>query len=206
MMHHGDLSSSGGSVESEQPNLRRGESIGSVTTPTGPPDHYGRPQAESPLMMLGELDRIQTDLLTSHRLSNGSNAAAGFTADDMMNSGSARLTDPGDGAGRARRDSTQSRGSLISQQSRRERAEGFRRRRSASICSDRDQPQPHQLQQQQNNSYEDDELRTPVNEMNLSMDDMMTPTASQAPFPHHQHHHHHPQYQKSVSFEDEDQW
>lgn len=150
-------------------------------------------------MMLGELDRIQSDLLTSHRLSNGS-AVQGEEMLSSMNGGNARMYDPHSSEGtimRPRRDSVQSRSSLISQQSRRERAEGFRRRRSASICSDRDQPQ--------HNSYEEenaDELRTPVNELNLSMDDSTTPIASQAPFPHH----HHGQYQKSLSYEDDDHW
>lgn len=187
MMHHGDLSSSGGSVESEQPMVRRRESIASVTTPTGQemPGNFGGMNSESPLMM-GELDRLQTDMLTSR----------GQEDQPLMNdyrsgSGIGPTIEPLD----HRRGSIQSRLSQMSQQSRRERAEHFRRRRSSSICSDRDRDREHASPY---NSYDDE--RTPVNEMNLSLDmNDMTPIATQVPFP--------PQSQyKSVSFEEEDMY
>ena len=186
MMHHGDLSSSGGSVESEQPMTRRRESIASVTTPTGQelPSNYGGMTSESPLMM-GELDRLQTDMLTSR----------GQEDQQLMNdygrSGSGPTIEPLD----HRRGSIQSRLSQMSQQSRRERAEHFRRRRSSSICSERDRDREHVSPY---TSYEDE--RTPVNEMNLSLDmNDMTPIATQVPFPSQS------QY-KSVSFEEEDMY
>ena len=155
--------------------------------------------------MLGELDRLQSDLLSSHRNSNGSTgmmtiAETEYGHHDPYGSGNNRpepspqqsLTDL---SGR-RRDSIASRSS---QQSRRERAEGFRRRRSASICSDRDRDVPVQQQSSSpyNNSFDEND-RTPVNEMNLSIDmNDVTPDASMVPFPGHQ---------KSISFEDDDQW
>lgn len=234
-MHHGDLSSSGGSVDSELPNLRRGtsnyqfpsllfnfkgvlsiflihrnpkgESIGSVTTPTGPTDfgNQHRSLTESPLMMLGELDRLQSDMLSGHRLSNDSNATLVGALDHQhdFNGASNRPADSSlqhSSTDLRRRDSIQSRSSQISQQSRRERAEGFRRRRSASICSDRDRDQqlgePYSSSPY-NNSFDEND-RTPVNEINVSMDmNDMTPDVTHAPFPPHQ---------KSVSFEEDDNW
>lgn len=194
MMHHGDLSSSGGSVESEQPMLRRGESNASVTTPTGPEGHsdFRGMMSESPLMMMGELDRLQTDLLTSHRRTSNSSGQELDTTNDYR-AGSGSMIGPAEQADH-RRGSIQSRLSQMSQQSRRERAEHFRRRRSSSICSDRDRDREHASPY---NSYEDE--RTPVNEINLSLDmNDMTPIATQVPFPSQQ------QYNKSVSFEEDD--
>jgi hypothetical protein len=147
------------------------------------PGNFGGMNSESPLMM-GELDRLQTDMLTSR----------GQEDQPLMNdyrSGSGPTIEPLD----HRRGSIQSRLSQMSQQSRRERAEHFRRRRSSSICSDRDRDREHASPY---NSYDDE--RTPVNEMNLSLDmNDMTPIATQVPFP--------PQSQyKSVSFEEEDMY
>ncbi len=196
MMNHGDLSSSGGSVESEQPMLRRGESNATdVTTPTGPDgamfDFRGMSN-ESPLMMMGELDRLQTDMLSHHR--RVSTSSGGIEEATMMNdyrSGSVPTIEPLD----HRRGSIQSRLSQMSQQSRRERAEHFRRRRSSSICSDRDRDREHASPY---TSYEDE--RTPVNEINLSLDmNDMTPIATQVPFPSQ-----HQQQYKSVSFDEDD--
>lgn len=196
MMHHGDLSSSGGSVESEQPMLRRGESNASVTTPTGPEGHsdFRGLMCESPLMMMGELDRLQTDLLASHRRTSNSSGQELDTTPNDYRAGSANMTNALAEQPDHRRGSIQSRLSQMSQQSRRERAEHFRRRRSSSICSDRDRDREHASPY---NSYEDE--RTPVNEINLSLDmNDMTPIATQVPFPSQQ------QQYKSVSFEEDD--
>ena len=197
MLHHGDLSSSGGSVDSEQPMLRRGESNASVTTPIGPDggplgmDFLGMSN-ESPVMMMGELDRLQTDMLSHHRRVSTSSGIEEAAMNDYR-SGSGPIIEPLD----HRRGSIQSRLSQMSQQSRRERAEHFRRRRSSSICSDRDRDReigsPY-------TSYEDE--RTPVNEINLSLDmNDMTPIATQVPFPSQ---HQHQQQYKSVSFDEDD--
>lgn len=187
MMHHGDLSSSGGSVESEQPMTRRRESIASVTTPTGPEltTNFGGRTSQSPLMM-GELDRLQTDMLSS-RGQEDQMVISDYRA------GSGPSIEPPD----HRRGSIQSRLSQMSQQSRRERAEHFRRRRSSSICSDRDRDREHEHASPYN-SYDDE--RTPVNEINLSLDmNDMTPIATQVPFPPQQ------QY-KGVSFDEDDMY
>ncbi|XP_045034176.1 protein unc-13 homolog B isoform X3 [Daphnia magna] len=193
MMHHGDLSSSGGSVESEQPMTRRRESIASVTTPTGPEltTNFGGRTSQSPLMM-GELDRLQTDMLSS-RGQEDQMVISDYRA------GSGPSIEPPD----HRRGSIQSRLSQMSQQSRRERAEHFRRRRSSSICSDRDRDRDREHEHEHEhaspyNSYDDE--RTPVNEINLSLDmNDMTPIATQVPFPPQQ------QY-KGVSFDEDDMY
>ena len=190
MLNHGDLSSSGGSVDSEQPALRRGESNASVATPTA---FDGT--SESPVMMGGELDRLQSDLMRQQppyaQQQAKQRMSMSFERDEPISDyrhgspstlGQVQQQQAGlDGD--LRRASIQSR---LSQQSRRE---NFRRRRSSSICSERDPEYPSPYQ-----SY--DEERTPVNEMSFDGNDL-TPVATQMPFPQQQ-------YKNSIgSFENE---
>ena len=166
---HGDLSSSGGSAESEHlagmMHMRR-ESSASVTTPTA-----DLRAMESPL---GELDRLQSDLI-SHRLSMESNRMEDSTAGSMLRGISdSRMSDrrmgSDDGLAMSpidpRRGSTQSR---LSQMSRRERHEEFRRRRSSSIDREQELDDHHPRVMSPYNSYEENE-RTPVNDPRLSAD------------------------------------
>ena len=142
MLHHGDLSSSGGSLDSNDQPLTSSSILQQQQQRRQheQANQYGSASRsfDSPPMM-GELDRLQMDLLAA-TMSPRSSLQGG--TDPLLLSSSSYLQQPqdpsaaADGAGR--RGSTHSHLSQLSQQSRRERAESFRRRRSTSICSDRD--------------------------------------------------------------------
>ncbi len=153
----GDLSSSGGSAESEylngMLNLRRLSST-SVATPT----------TDLQLMesSMGELDRLESDLVSSRTDEYQKNDSMALLRTGMTDS---RMSDrrmgkeaTADSPMDPRRSSVQSH---LSQLSRRERQEEFRRRRSSSI-DDHEQEFPPNIESPY--GFFDDNERTPVNE------------------------------------------